>query len=226
MTESYTSFQGIELTSNDENTIVRVVATDQDPRLSGLGAPKGSMALSTTGDSFLKFGTGDTDWLKVNNQTKDKQYLRFDQIGTTSYSSWLSNLGKDSGSSNGFRYNSCLPHQVLSNSKIVKAHLTLKGAAIAGSKPDSAVDISFTLYRVGFNSVSVVPISVINFPINGSQIGNWYNSSASSDIKTSIELDLPISEGELLGLAFNSSSSSSKAVSIRDGILTLTLESS
>ena len=69
MAEQLSSFEGIELTSNDESIVTNFITTDSDPSTGGgLSAPVGSLALSTTGRGYFKHNTGNTDWVTVFTQ--------------------------------------------------------------------------------------------------------------------------------------------------------------
>lgn len=68
MSEQLSSFEGIELTFNDESVVTNVITTDSNPASIGLSAPVGSLALSTTGRGYYKHNTLDTDWATVFTQ--------------------------------------------------------------------------------------------------------------------------------------------------------------
>jgi hypothetical protein len=68
MTEQLSSFDGIELTSNDELVVTNIVTTDSNPASVGLDAPVGSLALSTNGRGYYKHNTANTDWVTVITQ--------------------------------------------------------------------------------------------------------------------------------------------------------------
>jgi hypothetical protein len=68
MTEQLSSFEGVELTTNDESVITHLITTDTNPASAGLSAPVGSLALSTNGKTYYKHNTADTDWVTAFTQ--------------------------------------------------------------------------------------------------------------------------------------------------------------
>lgn len=70
MSEQLSSFEGIELTADDEAVITNVLTIASNPAIAGLAAPIGSLALSTTtnGRAYYKHGANNIDWVTVFTQ--------------------------------------------------------------------------------------------------------------------------------------------------------------
>ena len=80
------SVPGLEITADDELVVTRIVATNIDPSSIGLDQPVGTLAISTDGNSYVKFGVGLTDWTRnlntLDTVTSDVPFFKV-QLGQT-----------------------------------------------------------------------------------------------------------------------------------------------
>lgn len=56
------SVPGLEVTANDEQVISNIVATSVNPIVDGLDFPIGTLALSSNGNTYYKWGAGNLNW--------------------------------------------------------------------------------------------------------------------------------------------------------------------
>jgi hypothetical protein len=61
------AFETDSLLLGQGTTFAGVIATDEDPSVSGQAAPMGSFAMRTTGQHYKKIGAGDTDWKETDS---------------------------------------------------------------------------------------------------------------------------------------------------------------
>ena len=69
MSKQLVSFDGIELTSNDESVVTNLVTAGFDPSVGGKSAPIGSLLLENNGQIWQKIGALDTDWAQFISTT-------------------------------------------------------------------------------------------------------------------------------------------------------------
>jgi hypothetical protein len=78
MAQQYPSFQGIELTADDQSIVTNVLTIGSDPTVTGLAAPIGSLALTTNGKTSLS--TSDTILIEDSADSNNKKYATIQAI--------------------------------------------------------------------------------------------------------------------------------------------------
>jgi hypothetical protein len=87
------------------------------------------------------------------------------------------------------------------------------------------VDVNFELWNIGFQNEGT-KIDDFKVPVDSTifTIGNWWDSSIDTNFKGSIDLDIPVSAADLLGLKFIRITGNSNAVSIYNSTIILEIE--
>jgi hypothetical protein len=143
------------------------------------------------------------------------------------FTTWRSHGGdspssKRSGNNSGIQnQNACSPYQVPFDAKIIKAIMTLKGAGVQNGSVTYPVTYQTDLYDEGFTSES--KIADIDFSISNSFTVGTY-SVGSTNYKGSVNLDINVSEAQLLALKFINGVSASLVGQTRNAFVTLILE--
>jgi hypothetical protein len=129
---------------------------------------------------------------------------------------------KRSGSVTGISdADSCSPYQVPFNATIKKAILTLKGAGVANGTVTYPVTYQTDLFEQTFTSES--KLLDIDFSIsNLFTVGTW--TVGNTHYKGSVNLNLNVDEGTMLGLKFINGSGASLVGQTRNAFITLILE--
>jgi len=165
--------------------------------------------------------------------TKKTFYAQFQRLNSLNFEDYLySNTDivdgsqPESGSaSNGYQFQASAPILCPFNGTVVKAIWALKGAAVSGGTVGSVVTLNTDLYSVGFNGEGT-KLGDVDVDIDSSQftIGTFFNSFVDTDFKGSSNLNISVSEGDLLALKFIDTSGPNDVEEMRELTVCLIIE--
>lgn len=159
--------------------------------------------------------------------------LQYQYIGQMNFDQYLYSFIHSGGesrrsgdASNGYRNSNSAPIVAPYTGKITKAIFRIRG--IAQSTGSAAANMTFRseLWRVGATGSEGTKIGDVNitFATAGLTIGTFWNSSIVTNFTGSSDLDLAITEGDLLGLKFIRTEGNSNVVAVENTTITLILE--
>lgn len=119
-----------------------------------------------------------------------------------------------SGNTNGISNGASAPIFCPVNGILNRVHLKLKGAACSTGTPITNPIMRFELWSVGYTTEGTL-LGTINIPLSGT-IGTYGNTSINTNFDGYIDLNIPVSRGNLLGLKFISLTGNGFIVSAQD----------
>lgn len=212
--------------STTRSQVVGTIPVNNHSSLSGLMSDDHLQYLPVNGDRDMDAGyTPANDLSVATKEYVDNSVvhtLQYQALGQFSYSFYLfyeahknPNDDRESGAGDGYLYQNSAPAICGIDGVVNMATLVVRGVAISDATPSSIVTMHFELWNVGF-STEGTKIGDISFDIDSSvfTIGPYYNSSVSSNIKIhEHQTPLSVSQGDMLGLKFISTTGASNIVS-------------
>lgn len=165
--------------------------------------------------------------------SSSKFYSQFINVGEMSFTNYLfswnhsrSDFDRRSGNlSNGFQFDGASPIIVPLSGFIKKAIVRIKGVAQSSGSPAATMTLRFELWSVGVSGQGT-KIGDVNFIFNSADytIGNFGNTSITTDFRESASLNLAVSEGDLIGVKFISQTGNANVNNIRNVAMILETE--
>jgi hypothetical protein len=165
--------------------------------------------------------------------TKKTFYAQFQRLNDLNFEDYLYSFTdivdgsqpESGNASNGYQFQSSAPILCPFNGTVVKAVWALKGAAVSGGTVGSTVTLNTDLYSVGFNGEGI-KLGDVDVDIDSSQftIGTFFNSFVDTDFKGSTNLNISVSEGDLLALKFIDTSGPDDVEEMRELTVCLIIE--
>lgn len=142
--------------------------------------------------------------------------------GASGKSSTISPLRSGNGNLDLNTAGSLCPIYVPFNGTIVRATATISQTGVAGGTVVYPVNAKYDLEDITFSGRS--KIQTIEFPIDNTHpVGTFY-SLADTNYRSEIDLNIPISEGQMLALLFNSNLDPSELITCAMTFITFTVE--
>jgi hypothetical protein len=145
------------------------------------------------------------------------------------FTTWRSHGGdtantKRSGSGAGIaNSNTCSPYIVPFNANIYRAVLTLKGAGVQNGSVTYPVTYQTDLFSIGFSGNTNLGDIYFSIPSAATPVGTY--SVGNTNLKgAGVNLDIDVSEGDLLGLQFTNGNGASVVGQTRNAFISLLLK--
>lgn len=164
-----------------------------------------------------------------------KSSVQFQTIGTMDWTQYMysyvhtgsgNNLRRSGDPSNGYRYGNSAPIVSAVNGKIIEATAVIRGIGQSTGSPAANLELKFELWKVGMNGNEGTKLSDIVFNVDTStySVGNWWNTGSLTLYNESINLDVNVNKGDLLGLKFIRQTGNNKVVAVENTTVTFLIK--